>query len=145
MSEDTSERNARIAEIAAQFLTFIDVQTGTAPPAPEEVGESDMLQAFVALDEALDQLADLADVYGTDRMQSIEPLVLPAAALVGEYLRFGAGATWVEPIIDADTTLVIATPDGIAVDLTGAVRASLFSGMANLKIMVDRMINPEIS
>lgn len=145
MAEEKLDRNKQIAEVAGQFVEFIDAQTGSAPPAPETVEAGDLLTAFHELDESLDQLADLADVYGTDRLRAIEPLVLPAAALVGEYMRHAAGASWVEPIIDADTTLIIATTDGVAVDLTGAVRASLMSGMSNLKTMADRLINPETS
>lgn len=143
VSGQTTDRNKQIAEIAGQFLEFIEVQTGSSPPLPEDVRESDMVDAFAALDTSLDQIADLANVYGSDRMQSIEPLVLPAAALVGEYMRYGSGAEWIEPAMDEDTTLIIATSDGVAVDLTGAVRSSLHSGMSNLKIMVQRLIHPE--
>ncbi len=145
VSEETLEREKQIADIAAQFVDFIDTQTGSKLIQPGCIEASDLQSAFSALDEALDQLADLADVYGSDRMRSIESLVLPAAALVGEYMRNSAGAVWLEPIIDADTTLIIATSDGIAVDLTGAVRASLMSGMSNLRKMVDRLLNPETS
>ena len=143
LSEDAPSRDEQISEIAFHFVEFIDSQTGSAPPIPGDFDASELLSAFEALDESLNQLADLADVYGTDRMQAIEPLVLPTAALVGEYMRHAAGADWIEPVIDADTTLIIATTDGVAVDLTGAVRASLLSGISNLKTMVDRLINPE--
>ena len=143
LSEDAPSRDDQIGVVATQFVLFIDTQTGAAPPEPHDVGASELLSAFEALDESLNQLADLADVYGTDRMQAIEPLVLPTAALVGEYLRHATGARWVDPVIDAETTLIIATTGGVAVDLTGAVRASLLSGVSNLKTMVDRLINPE--
>ncbi len=145
LTEQQLDREAQIAGVAGQFVAFIDAQTGSAPPAPESVAQDDLLSAFQELDSSLDQLADLADVYGTDRLQAIEPLVLPAAALVGEYMRHAAGARWVEPLIDADTTLIIATADGVAVDLTGAVRASLLSGMSNLKTMAMRLLDPEAS
>jgi hypothetical protein len=145
VSEETLEREKQIADIAAQFVDFIDTQTGLKLIPPDCVGAPDLQSAFSALDESLDQLADLADVYGTDRMRAIDPFVLPVAALVGEYMRNSAGAVWLEPIFDADSTLIIATSDGIAVDLTGAVRASFMSGMSNLKMMVDRLLNPETS
>ncbi|CAN5691061.1 hypothetical protein BH23CHL2_BH23CHL2_12780 [soil metagenome] len=143
MSDDPLDREQQIADAARQFLGFIEVQTGSVPPAPDSLETAGLLDAIEALDRSLDQLADLADVYGADRLRSIEPLVLPSAALVGEYLRAAAGATWIEPIIDADTTLLIAMPDGVAVDLTGAVRASMMSGVSNLRMMVDRLLNPE--
>lgn len=143
MSDDPMDREQQIADVASQFLVFIEVQTGSVPPVPDNLETAGLLDAIEALDSSLDQLADLADVYGADRMRSIEPLVLPSAALVGEYLRAAAGATWIEPIIDADTTLVIAMPGGVAVDLTGAVRASMMSGVSNLRLMVDRLLNPE--
>ena len=143
MPEEPHDRDKQIATFAAQFVAFIAAQTGSAPPLPDELDADGLLGALAALDNALDKLADLADVYGADRMQAIEPLVLPAAALVGEYMRCAAGAVWIEPLFDGDTTLVSATVDGVAVELTGAVRASLLSGVLNLRMMVDRLINPE--
>lgn len=143
VGQEQLDRDEQIAQLAGQFIAFIDSQTGSAPPAPEEVDADGLLAAFSALDESLDQMADLADVYGTDRMKAIEPLVFPAAALVGEYMRHAVDAVWIEPLIDPDTTLIIATKDDVAVDLTGAVKASLLSGMSNLKAMAARLIAPE--
>jgi len=145
VSEETDEREEQIADVASHFVHFIEAQTGSKLQHPECIEPSDLIAVFAALDESLNQLADLADVYGSDRMRAIESLVLPTAALVGEYMRNAAGAVWLEPIIDADTTLIIATSDGVAVDLTGAVLASLMSGMSNLRMMVDRLLNPETS
>ena len=145
MSDAPASREDQIAGIAGQFLDFIDVQTGSAPPHPKAVKADGLLDAIAALDSSLDQLADFADISSADRMQSIEPLVLPAAALIGEYFRAASGAAWLEPGYDADTTLVIAIPDGVAVDLTGAVRASLMTGQSNLRLMAARLLDPETS
>lgn len=145
LSETTPSRDEQIAAIATQFTHYIETQTGEAVPVPSDVDATNVDEAFSALDAALDQMADLADVYGADRLQALEPLVLPTAALAGEYLIHGAGAAWIEPVIDADTTLIVATPDGVAVDLTGSVRASLMSGVSNLRVMAARLIDPERS
>ncbi|HLT18865.1 MAG TPA: hypothetical protein VKZ96_05340 [Thermomicrobiales bacterium] len=143
MSEESPGREEQIADIAVKLVAYIEAQTGDAVPAPADVSADSLDAAFSALDAALDQLTDLAAVYGADRLQAIEPLVLPIAALAGEYFVHGAGATWVEPVIDADTTLIVALPGGVAVDLTGAVRASLMSGVSNLRVMAARLIAPE--
>lgn len=143
MSQESPSREEQIAEVAARFADFIETQTGEGVPEPASIAPDGLEDALSALDAALNQLADLADAYGTDRLQAVEPLVLPIAALAGEYLIHGADASWVEPIIDADSTLIIALPGGVAVDLTGAVRASLMSGMSNLRVMVARLLDPE--
>jgi hypothetical protein len=143
LGEQGAERDEQIASVAKQFVEYVEAQTDVRLSTPEGVGADGFADAFATLDAALDQLSDLADVYGADRLRALDPLVLPTAALVGEYLRHGAGARWVEPLFDADTTLVIATQDGVAVDLTGAVRASLLSGVSNLRVMAARLVDPE--
>jgi hypothetical protein len=143
LADEGSSRDAQIAEIAVKYVEFIETQTGLALFAPELIDAARVNEAFSTLDAALDQMSDFADVYGSERMHALEALVLPTAALVGEYLIHGADAVWVEPVFEADTTLVIAMPDGVAVDLTGAVRAALLSGVPNLRIMAGRLIDPE--
>ena len=139
MGDKPLDRDAQIAAVARQFVDFIEAQTGSAPPQPAEVEAGELPAAFGALDDSLNQLADLGHVYGTDRMDAIEPLVLPTAALMGEYMRHASDAAWIEPALDEDTTLIIQTADGVTVDLTGAVRVSLLSGMSNLKALANHL------
>ena len=143
LPEDSPSRDEQIAEVARHFIHYLQDQTGTELPAPETVEAETVLDAFGKLDSALDQISGFASVYGTDPRNDLEPLALPAAALCGEYLRYGAAASWVEPDFEPETTLIIVTADGVAVDLTGAVRASLLSGMPNLRIMAEHLLNPE--
>jgi hypothetical protein len=145
LGEQGAERDEQIAAVASHFVEYVEAHTDVRLSMPQGVEPAGVDDAFASLDAALDKLNDLADVYGADRMQALDSLVLPTAALAGEYLRHGAGARWVEPLIDADTTLVIATRDGVAVDLTGAVRASFLSGVSNLRVMAARLIDPERS
>jgi hypothetical protein len=142
LPEDSPSRDEQIAEVARQFSHYLHDQTGANLMAPESVEADGVLEAFGRLDSALDQISGFASVYGVDPGNDLEPLVLPAAALCGEYLRHGAGARWVEPDFEPETTLAIVTADGVAIDLTGAVRASLLSGMPNLKIMAEHLLNP---
>ena len=143
VDEETAGRDEQIRAVASQFIRFIELQTDSAPPDPDSVDPDSLISAAGELDAALNQLVDMGDAYGTDRMSAAEPLVLPAAAVLGEYLRAGASARWEEPEVDADTTLIVATPDGIAIDLTGAVRASLLTGEANLRMMIERLVQPD--
>jgi hypothetical protein len=143
LPEESPARDEQIAEVARHFIQYLHDQTGTEIAVPESVEPDTVLDAFGKLDSVLDQLSGFASVYGTDPRNDLEPLVLPAAALCGEYLRFGAGARWVEPDFEPETTLAIVTADGVGIDLTGAVRASLLSGMPNLRIMAEHLLNPE--
>lgn len=140
MSDEQPARNEQIAAIARQFAAYLREQTGTDLPDPASLdSDGALVEVFGRLDAALDQLTALADVYGTDPRSAYEPLVLPAAALVGEYLHYGAGARWIEPLIDEDSTLIIETADTTTVDLTAAVRAAFLSGMPNLSVMAVRL------
>jgi hypothetical protein len=96
--------------------------------------------AVAQLDEALGQLADLAGVYGHDPRADLEAFTLPAAALVGAYLHQAAGAEWLEPLIDADATVQIAMPNGLAIDLTGFARATLLSGAPNFSALLPKLL-----
>lgn len=140
MTDEQPTRDEQITGIARQFAAYLGEQTGTNLADPEDTGSDDLKEAFVRLDAALDQLTALADVYGADPRSAYEPLVLPAAALVGEYFRHGSGARWIEPVVDEDTTLIIESATGAQIDLTAAVRAAFLSGMPNLSVMASQIL-----
>lgn len=143
MDQDDLTREEQLSRLASQFAEYLRAQTGIDLPDPETVPSDELDAAFSRLDAALQQIGDLAVVYGSDPRADYEPLVLPSAALAGEYLRAGAGARWLQPEVDGDTTALLATADGVAVDLTGAVRATMLTGFPNLRGMVDRLLHAE--
>lgn len=140
MADANPTRAEQLATLAAYFVSYIEQQTGAALVAPSAVSATGLLSAAAQLDEALGQLADLASVYGTDPRADLEAFTLPTAALIGAYLWQAAGATWVEPESDADTTVLIAMPNGLAVDLTGFARATLLSGLPNFSALLQKLL-----
>lgn len=136
MTEPDRER----AEVARQYAAYLRDQTGVEVAAPEP-GDVALLRAhFELLDLALGQIADLASIYGSDQRGDIEPLAVPTAMLAGEYLRAGIGARWMEPAFPGDISLLLLTPDGVALDLEGMARAALLSPRPNLTALVERLL-----
>lgn len=140
-----SQRSQQLREYALGFAEYLSGQTGIqlSPPAcqhPEHLRGS-----MERLDLALGQIADLASVYGDDSRHDMEPLIIPAAALAGEYLREGLNARWLEPAYDGDDALLLTTPDGVALDMAGVVRAALMSPQPNLTALVDRLLDEKPS
>ncbi|HEX5166368.1 MAG TPA: hypothetical protein VFV93_13285 [Thermomicrobiales bacterium] len=140
-------RDEQIAALAGQFVAYLRQGTDVELDAPGAVsdahGPAALLDAVERLDLALAQLVDLASVYDDGASMSLESLVLPAAALMGEYLRVCSGASWLAPDPDdpaPDDSLAIVTSDGIAIDLLGAARATLLSGAPNLRSVVERLL-----
>jgi hypothetical protein len=142
-----ANRDEQIAALATQFVAYLRQGTDVELDAPGAVsvthGPAALLDAIERLDLALAQLVDLASVYDDGASMSLETLVLPAAALTGEYLRVTSGAGWLAPDPDdprPDDSLAIVTSDGIAIDLLGAARATLLSGAPNLRSVVERLL-----
>jgi hypothetical protein len=141
-----ANRNDQIAALADQFVVYLRQGTDIEIDAPGAVsdarGSTALLAAVERLDLALAQLVDLASVYEMAG-PSLEPFAMPAAALIGEYLRHATGATWFPPDPDdplPDDTLTIVSDGGIAIDLLGLARATLLSGHPNLRAIVARLI-----
>ncbi len=139
MTNDSQRRE----EYARSFAEYLQSQTGMhlAPPEAEDL--EGLRRSFERLDLALGQIADLASVYGDDSRHDIEPLTVPTAVLAGEYLRVGLDARWLEPAYEGDGALLLATPDGIALDMDGLARTALMSVQPNLTALVDRLLNRE--
>jgi hypothetical protein len=137
-----SNRDARFAELARQFSDYLHGQTGIALEPPVSGQTVSLRQSIERLDLALAQIADLASVYGADHRSDIEPLTVPTAVLTGEYLRIGLGARWLEPAFEGDGSLMLVTPDGVAIDLDGLARSALMSQQPNLSALVERLIQP---
>jgi len=138
-------RDEQLAALARHFVAYIEQQTGAALAEPVAVGADGLASAVARLDDALGQLADLASVYGTDPRADLEAFTLPAAALIGAYLTHAAGASWVEPEGDADTTVLIAMPNGLALDLTGFAQATLLSGRPSFSALLPKLLaEPEL-
>ncbi|HMM43717.1 MAG TPA: hypothetical protein PKA95_17620 [Thermomicrobiales bacterium] len=141
----SGERSRQIATLAEQFRDYLTHQTDTDMPKIEAVATDyglGVLAAFERLDAALALLLDLASVYddaGPAR-GALEPLVLPAAALAGEYLRAAGLAAWHESGDDdlADDALIIVAAT-TAIDLTGVARAALASERPNLSAIARRL------
>lgn len=139
----TGERPRQIAALAERFRDYLTHQTDTDMLEIEAVATDHglgVLAAFERLDAALAVLLDLASVYESAR-GTFEPLVLPAAALAGEYLRAAGLATWHEPEEDdfgADDALVIVAGP-TAIDLAGVARAALASDRPNLSAVAQRL------
>lgn len=140
MDETAPERDEQLAGLADYFVEYIERQTGVQLAQAEALQAEGLASAVGQLDAALGQLADLADVYGHDPRADLEAFTLPAAALVGAYLRSGAGAEWIEPLFDADTTVQIAMPNGLAIDLTGFARATLLSGRPRFSALLPKLL-----
>jgi hypothetical protein len=144
VGETAPTRDEQLAALAAHFVEYIEHQTGMQLELPSALSPNGLTSAVVQLDEALGQLADLAGVYGHDPRADLEAFTLPAAALVGEYLRQAAAAEWIEPLIDADSTVQIAMPNGLAIDLTGFARATLLSGAPSFSGLLPKLLaDPE--
>lgn len=144
--QQESTREADIKLAASRFAEYLRSQTAATVPDPGAVTDQVSLDAaFSSLDAAIEQLLDLATAYGSDPRLDADPLVLPIAALTGEYLRVGADGVWLEPDEDPDQTLVIRLPDGREIDLTGAARGCLLTGIPNLQGMVRRLFTVDES
>lgn len=139
----TAARARQIAALAQQFRDYLAQQTDTDMPEIEAVATDHGLGASVAfarLDAALALLLDLASVYDEAPRGVLEPLVLPTAALAGEYLRAAGLGTWHDPDDDPladDALIIVAGPT--AVDLTGVARAALASERPNLSAVAQRL------
>lgn len=147
---EASGRDRQIHALARQLIGHLAGQTDIELIQIGAVGAARgpdvLLTAIERLDAALAQLADLASVYGDDRQFSLDPLVLPVAALFGEYLRDATGASWHHPDPDdpmPDDELILLMPDGIAVDLLGVARAALVSNAPNLTAVARGVVMPE--
>jgi hypothetical protein len=137
-----SDRDEQFTALAKQFSDYLHGQTGIALEPPVAGEPASLRQSIERLDLALAQIADLASVYGADHRSDIEPLTVPTAVLTGEYLRIGIGAHWLEPAFDGDGSLLLVTPDGVAIDLDGLARSALLSQQPNLSALVERLILP---
>jgi hypothetical protein len=141
----SNERPAddQLAHIARGFRDYLAGQTGVELPAAERVSRTTLVEALALLDLALGQLADLTLVYGDDSRGVLDPLALPAAALVADYLRTALGAVWLTPDPhdpSGDQMLLLALPDRRTVDLLGTVRVALASSPLNLSETVVALI-----
>ncbi len=146
--------------LAANFAHYLSGLTGVAVSSPatltsaddndstSPIDHSDLLQAIERLDHALNQVIDLASVYGDDPRLTTEPLIAPVAALAGAYLQASGAAAWIPRSADAspvgsgmpDEEIAIATPNGYALDLMGVARVALFSGAPNLRAIVAQTL-----
>lgn len=141
----TDERAGQISALAERFRDYLALQTDTQMPEIEAVATDhglDVFLAFERLDAALALLLDLASVYddGGSSRAAIEPLVLPAAALAGEYLRVAGMANWHAPgEDDLDDALVIIAGSA-AIDMSGVARAALASEHPNLSAVARRLV-----
>ena len=141
-----NDRNQRIQELARGFRDYLLSQTDIELPdfgaVDHTYGPAALVMAIERLDLALTQLIDLATVYSDDARMSVEPLTVPTAALAGEYLRAGLGATWLIDD-DAEHALITVLPNGIAADLTGVARSALLSGAPNFAAVITSLIDDE--
>ena len=144
------ERDAQIVTLAERFREYLSQQTDIEIVPSGAVASGDgpaavpLETAFERLDAALGQLIDFASIYAEGQVASdmLEPLILPAAALAGEYLRAALDASWIAPDLempDWDSSLDLALPQGIAIDLVGVTRAALLSGAPNLSALIHRL------
>lgn len=139
----SDERSQQIAALAERFRDYLTNQTDTdmtALKAVENAHGLDVVQAFERLDAALAVLIDLASVYDDMPRSTLESLVLPAAALAGEYLRVARLAEWHHPEDDSpddDLTIVVGSS---AIELTGVVRAALAGDRPNLSAVAQRIV-----
>lgn len=143
------DREARIHELALTFRDYLTGQTGIELPAPDELssgaasdphGPAAVLAAVERLDHALAQLIDLTSIYTDHAAPSLEPLALPTAALLGAYLRAALGAHWLASDALDDEQLVLAFPDGVAVDLGQVARSALLSGAPHFTAVVAPLV-----
>jgi hypothetical protein len=137
----------RMAELARGFHEYLVAQTDVALTQVDGGGVDDdaaLAAAFQRLDLALGQMADLASVYGDDSRAVLDPLVVPVAALAGEYLCFGARAVWVEPDpeLPSDDSLPMLLANGVAVDLHGLARAALNRASPSLSAVMRALLAP---
>ncbi|MFW6074206.1 MAG: hypothetical protein ACOC9Y_01330 [Chloroflexota bacterium] len=129
-----------IETLASRFAEYLEIQTDAQIPAPDSVSEATLVESVERLDAALNQLMDLASIYGSDPRLDIEPLALPSAALYGEYLRHATGGAWKKTGDGHDESLIMTFDGAGHVDVLAAVRGSLFSGMSNLAAMARDVI-----
>lgn len=136
-------RAAWMAQLAGGFREYLIGQTEIELLALE-FGSGPVLLAIERLDLALGQLADLASVYGDDSRGMLDPLMVPAAALSGEYLRILSAAVWIEPDPDLppDDSLLLVLDNGIAIDLHGIARVALGSPGPSLGPAIAALLAP---
>ena len=137
------ERNEALSEYARGFAEYLAAQTGVQLTVPVSGDLDSLRMSFERLDLALGQIADLATIYGNDTRSDIEHLTAPTAVLIGEYLRAGLGARWLEPAFDGDDSLMLITADGIALDLGGVARTTLMSPQPSLAALVERLMETQ--
>jgi hypothetical protein len=135
----------QIQDAAHRFRAYLlqgtDIELLEIGAVNSSHGPDVLVTAIERLDLALAQLIDLASVYSDDPRMSIEPLAVPTAALLGEYLRAALSAAWVlDDDHDTGESLVIALPNGIAADLTGVSRAALFSAAPNFSAVIEALL-----
>ena len=138
-----TERDEQFAIAARQFADYLTAQTGVDLCPSLDGDEASLRASFAQLDIALAQISDLASVYGSDPRRDIEPLTVPTAVLVGELLRTGMGARWMEPAYEGDSSLMLVTRDGVALDLDGVARTALMSTQPNLSALLNRLLEVE--
>jgi len=147
-----SDRASRVQAVALGFRDYLRNQTDIELPDLTDLGairaahgSEGLIPVMERLDFALAQMIDLATVYTDDARMSLEPLTVPTAALVGEYLRTTLAATWLDDDDDTQDSLVIVLPNGIAADLTGVARSALLSGAPNFTAVITALISSDVS
>lgn len=141
-TQSLDDRNGQFEHLARQFADYLRGQTGIDMIAPLPGDVSSLRGSMERLDLALAQIADMASVYGADHRSDIEPLTVPTAVLAGEYLRIALDAHWLEPAFEGDSSLLLVTTDGVALDMDGLARSALMSRQPDLSSLIERLIQP---
>lgn len=131
-----STREEHITRMATRFADYLNAQVDANVPTPEQIEDSAEVDLFGRLDAALEQLMDLTSIYGSDPRLDLDPLILPASALIGEYLRHTLGASWAElEEGDDGETLTLRLANGQKLDVTIATRGTILTGKPNTRAM----------
>lgn len=133
---ESSARNEHIARMATRFADYLNAQVDADLPTPGSIDTSAGVDLFGKLDAALEQLMDLTSVYGSDPRLDLDPLILPASALIGEYLRHTIDARWADlEEGDDGETLTLQLASGQKLDVTVATRGTILTGKPNTRAM----------
>lgn len=138
--EEQRHRQRQLVELARGFSAQLSAQTGVELLAFDRAPVAGLTAALERLDLALAQLADLASVYGDDSRAMLDPLNVPAAAVVGEYLRAARAGAWRAPNPGDTDSLVIVLPGGTTLDLLAIARRAFADGapcFAALGVVLD--------
>lgn len=143
MEMTESDRASRIQAVALGYRDYLrnqtDIEMAEIGAVDQSHGPDALVAAIERVDHALTQMIDLASVYTDDARMSLEPLLVPTAALVGEYLRVALTAEWM-PDDGMQDALIIVLPNGIAADLVGVARTALLSGAPNFSAVIASLI-----